>query len=52
MIDYKALLEWLTARQHASWADQIHDLLQQRLNPAFHGDFVKWQAASYRILWI
>lgn len=45
MIDYSALLEWLSARHHSAWAAQLDGLLQQRLNPDFHGDFAKWQAA-------
>ncbi len=45
MIDHTALLEWLTTQHHTAWAEQLRELLQQRLNPAAHGDFAKWQAA-------
>lgn len=45
MIEYTALLEWLTTQQHIAWAEQLRALLQQRLTPAAHGDFAKWQAA-------
>lgn len=43
MIDYSTLTNWLIAQQQSEWAEKINTFVQQRLNPAFHGDFAKWQ---------
>lgn len=45
MNNYTALQHWLVQRGHAAWAGQIQLLLQQRLQPEFHGDFAKWRTA-------
>ncbi len=45
MIAYSVLQEWLAQRGHADWANHIQTLIQQRLQPEFHGDFAKWQSA-------
>ena len=39
----------LTALGLDAWLPELHQLLQQRLSPEFHGDFQKWQTALQQL---
>lgn len=49
MIDYQPLYDILTERNAEQWRDLLPEQIQQKLNPAAHGNFTQWNTAVEQI---